>query len=125
MATTRVGLKPSCTLNKSQKLRSRRPAATIRTRERANSPITKTWRRRERCREPLEPRPSCRSVVFRVKTACQPRGGKPEDGPGGDRDEDGKRQHAPANGYVIEARQAFRNKLQQKLTGRRREPRIQ
>ncbi len=45
------------------------------------------------------------------------RGGKPEDGSGGDRDDDGKCQHAPADGYVIEARQAFGNKLQQEFPG--------
>ena len=52
-----------------------------------------------------------------IKAACEPRGGKPEDGSGGDRDDDGKRQHAPADGYVIEARQAFGNKLQQEFPG--------
>src|SRR5580692_6541164 len=50
-----------------------------------------------------------------IKAAGEPRGGKPEDGSGGDRDDDGKRQHAPADGYVIEARQAFGNKLQQEF----------
>src|SRR5579863_3770757 len=50
-----------------------------------------------------------------IEAACQPRGGKPEDGSGGDGDDDGKRQHAPTDGYVIEARQAFRNKLQQEF----------
>src|SRR5271170_7679734 len=39
-----------------------------------------------------------------IEAACEPRGGKPEDGSGGDGDDDGKRQHAPADGYVIEAR---------------------
>src|ERR1700691_23932 len=52
-----------------------------------------------------------------IKAACEPRGGKPEDGSGGDRDDDSKRQHAPADGYVIEARQAFGNKLQQEYPG--------
>src|ERR1700722_13700266 len=52
-----------------------------------------------------------------IKPACEPRGGKPKDGSGGDRDDDGKRQHAPADGYVIEAWQAFRNKLQQEFPG--------
>src|ERR1700758_5250851 len=52
-----------------------------------------------------------------IKAACEPRGGKPEDGPGGDGDDDGERQHAPADGYVIEARQAFGNKLQQEFPG--------
>ena len=52
-----------------------------------------------------------------IKAACEPRGGKPEDGSGGDGDDDGKRQHAPADGYVIEARQAFGNKLQQEFPG--------
>src|SRR5271163_325188 len=52
-----------------------------------------------------------------IKAACEPRGGKPEDGSGGDRDHDGKRQHTPADGYVIEARQAFGNKLQQEFPG--------
>src|SRR5271156_5971609 len=52
-----------------------------------------------------------------IKAACEPRGGKPEDGSGGDRDHDGKRQHAPADGYVMEARQAFGNKLQQEFPG--------
>ena len=48
MAMTRSGLKPGCTLNKSQKLRSRRPAATISTRESANSLMTRIRRERER-----------------------------------------------------------------------------
>src|ERR1700719_5349260 len=52
-----------------------------------------------------------------IKAACEPRGGKPEDGSGGDRDDDGKRQHAPADGYVIEMRQAFGNELQQEFPG--------
>src|SRR5271154_3866846 len=52
-----------------------------------------------------------------IKAACEPRGSKPEDGSGGDGDDDGKQQHAPADGYVIEARQAFRNKLQQEFPG--------
>src|SRR5580692_8736382 len=52
-----------------------------------------------------------------IKAACEPRGGQPEDGSGGDRDDDSKGQHAPTDGYVIEARQAFRNKLQQKFPG--------
>ena len=52
-----------------------------------------------------------------IKAACEPRRSKPEDGSGGDRDDDGKRQHAPADGYVIEARQAFGNKLQQEFPG--------
>src|SRR6201986_2216591 len=52
-----------------------------------------------------------------IKAACEPRGGKPEDGSGGDGDDDGKRQHAPADGYVIEARQTFGNKLQQEFPG--------
>src|ERR1700676_4402077 len=50
-----------------------------------------------------------------IEAACKPRGGKAEDGSGGDRDDDGKRQHAPADGYVIEARQAFGKKLQQEF----------
>src|SRR5271156_7111267 len=50
-----------------------------------------------------------------IKAACEPRGGKPEDGSGGDRDDHGKRQQAPADGDVIEARQTFRNKLQQEF----------
>ena len=73
-----VGLKPSCTLNKSQKLRSRSPAATISTRESANSPITRTWRKRERRREPLEPRPSCRSVVFKSRRLVSHAGASPK-----------------------------------------------
>src|SRR5271163_3221938 len=52
-----------------------------------------------------------------IEAAHEPRGGKPEDGSGGDRDNDGERQHAPANGYVIEARQAFGNKLQKEFPG--------
>src|SRR5580658_9161989 len=52
-----------------------------------------------------------------IQPACEPRGSKPEDGSGGDRDDDGKRQHAPVDGYVIEARQALGNKLQQEFTG--------
>src|SRR3984893_18560598 len=52
-----------------------------------------------------------------IEAAGEPRGGKPEDGSGGDRDDDGKRQYAPADGYVIEARQAFGNKLQQEFPG--------
>src|SRR6202522_4049354 len=52
-----------------------------------------------------------------IKAACEPRGGKPEDGSGDDGDDDGKRQHTPADGYVIEARQAFGNKLQQEFPG--------
>src|SRR3984957_291525 len=52
-----------------------------------------------------------------IKAACEPRGGKPEDGSGGDGNNDGKRQHAPADGYVIKARQAFGNKLQQEFPG--------
>src|SRR5271154_135499 len=50
-----------------------------------------------------------------IKAAGEPRGGKPEDGSSGDRDDDGERQHAPADGYVVEARQAFGNKLQQEF----------
>src|ERR1700684_3799264 len=50
-----------------------------------------------------------------IEAACEPRRSKPEDGSGGDRDDEGKRQHAPADGYVIEARQAFGNKLQQEF----------
>src|ERR1700722_14617237 len=52
-----------------------------------------------------------------IKVACEPRRRKPEDGSGGYRDDDGKRQHAPTNGYVIEMRQAFRNELQQEFPG--------
>src|ERR1700677_3033515 len=52
-----------------------------------------------------------------IKAACEPRGGKPEDGSGNYGDDDGKRQHTPANGYVIEVRQAFGNKLQQEFPG--------
>src|SRR5580658_1511135 len=52
-----------------------------------------------------------------IDAAGEPRGGKPEDGSGGNRDNDGKRQDAPADGYVIEARQAFGNKLQQEFAG--------
>src|SRR5271155_967488 len=52
-----------------------------------------------------------------TKAACEPRGGKPEDGSGGDGDDDGKRQHAPANGDVIEMREAFGNELQQEFPG--------
>ena len=37
--------------------------------------------------------------------------------PAGDGDGDGKRQHAPADRYVIEVRQAFGNKLQQEFPG--------
>jgi len=52
-----------------------------------------------------------------ITAACEPRGGESEDNSSGDRDDDGKRQHAPADGYLIEARQAFRNKLQQEFPG--------
>src|ERR1700677_1473944 len=52
-----------------------------------------------------------------VEAAHEPRRSEPEDGSGGDGDGDGKRQHTPADGYVIEARQAFRNKLQQEFPG--------
>src|SRR5580704_5102081 len=52
-----------------------------------------------------------------IEAAGEPRGGKPEDGSGGDGDDDGKREYAPADGYVIEARQAFGNKLQQEFLG--------
>src|ERR1700728_243434 len=52
-----------------------------------------------------------------IEAACEPRGGKPEDGSGGDTDDDGKREHAPADGDVIEARQSFGNKLQQEFPG--------
>src|SRR5271170_1415005 len=52
-----------------------------------------------------------------IKAACEPRRGKPEDGSGDDGNNDSKRQHAPADGYVIEARQAFGNKLQQEFPG--------
>src|ERR1700722_14954882 len=52
-----------------------------------------------------------------IKVACEPRRCKPEDGSGGYRDDDGKRQHAPTNGYVIETRQAFGNELQQEFPG--------
>src|SRR5580704_14800584 len=52
-----------------------------------------------------------------IEAAHEPRGGKPEDGSGGDRDNDGERQHAPANGYFIEAGQAFGNKLQKEFPG--------
>src|SRR6202041_2621138 len=50
-----------------------------------------------------------------IKAACEPCRGQPKDGAGGDRDDNGKAQHAPADGNVIEARQAFRNKLQQEF----------
>src|ERR1700733_9579372 len=52
-----------------------------------------------------------------IEAAHEPRRSKPEDDPGGDGDGDGKRQHAPADGYVIKAREAFRNKLQQEFPG--------
>src|SRR5277367_547002 len=52
-----------------------------------------------------------------IEAAHEPRRSKPEDGSGGDGDDDGKRQHAPTNGYVTEMRQAFRNKLQQEFPG--------
>src|SRR5271170_4996465 len=52
-----------------------------------------------------------------IEAACEPRGSKPEDGSGDDGDDDGKREHAPADGYVVEARQAFGNKLQQEFPG--------
>src|SRR5271156_5992541 len=77
-ATTRVGLKPGCTANKSQKLRSRRPAATISTSESANSPMTRIWRARERPSEPLEPRPSCRSVLVKSLRLMSHAGASPK-----------------------------------------------
>src|SRR5271156_6338501 len=52
-----------------------------------------------------------------IKAACEPRRRKPEDSSGGDGDNDGKRQHTPTDGYVIEARQAFGNKSQQEFPG--------
>src|SRR5271170_951843 len=52
-----------------------------------------------------------------IEAAHEPRRSKPEDGSGGDGDDDGKRQHAPADGYFIEAREAFWNKLQQEFPG--------
>src|SRR5271154_7594025 len=58
--------------------------------------------------------PEC---LRQIKAACEPRRRKPEDSSGGDGDDDGKRQHAPADGDVIEARQAFGNKLQQEFPG--------
>src|SRR4029077_15799959 len=54
---------------------------------------------------------------IQIEAAREPRRSKPEDDSGGDRDDDGKCQHAPANGYVIVARQAFGNKLQQEFPG--------
>src|SRR5271170_6803816 len=56
--------------------------------------------------------PEC---LRQIKAAWEPRRRKPEDSSGGDGDDDGKRQHAPADGDVIEARQAFGNKLQQEF----------
>src|ERR1700751_3389525 len=78
ITVTRVGLKPGCTWNKSQKLRSRSPAAIISTRERANSPITKAWRKRERRREPLEPRPSWRRVSVKLRRLVSHAGASPK-----------------------------------------------
>src|SRR4029077_14881667 len=54
---------------------------------------------------------------IQIEAAREPRRSKPEDDSGGDRDDDGKRQHAPANGYFIEVRQAFGNKLQKEFPG--------
>ena len=78
MAITRSGLKPGCTLNKSQKLRSRRPAATMSTRESANSLMTRIWRARERPSEPMDPRPSCRSVPIKSKRLMSQAGASPK-----------------------------------------------
>ncbi len=117
IATTRVGLKPSCTLNKSQKLRSRRPAATISTRESANSPITRTWRKRERRREPLAPRPSCRSVAVKSRRLVSQAGASPKMVPAATETTMANASTPQPDGNVIEAREAFGNKLQQEFPG--------
>src|SRR5579862_1800551 len=54
---------------------------------------------------------------IQIEAACEPRRSKAEDDSGGDRDDDGKRQHSPANRYFIEVRKAFGNKLQKEFPG--------
>src|ERR1700722_7234608 len=59
-----------------------------------------------------------------IEAAGEPRGSKPEDGSSGDRGDDGKRQHTPVDGYVIQMRQVFGNKAQKEFLGAKenREP---
>src|SRR5580704_22974 len=52
-----------------------------------------------------------------IKTAHHPRRGKPEDDSGSERGRDGKRQHTPTDGYVIEVGQALGNKSKEKFSG--------
>src|ERR1700733_9059210 len=52
-----------------------------------------------------------------IDTAHEPRGSKPEDGSGCDRDGHSKLQHAPSNRDIVEVREAFRNQPQQEMLG--------
>src|ERR1700722_15215198 len=52
-----------------------------------------------------------------IRTAHKPGGSKPEDCSGCDGDGHSKRQHAPADRYVIEVGEALRNKPQQEMLG--------
>ena len=52
-----------------------------------------------------------------IDTAHKPGGSKPKDGSGCDGDGHGKDQYAPANPYVVEVREALRNKPQQEMLG--------
>ncbi len=78
MTITRLGLKPGRTLNRSQKLCKSKLAATMSTKESANSPITRNWRARERSLDPLEPRPSCRSVPIKSVRLMSHAGASPQ-----------------------------------------------
>src|SRR6202046_3228760 len=52
-----------------------------------------------------------------IDTAHEPRGNKPEDGSGCDRDGHSKYQHSPSNRDIVEVREALRNKPQQEMLG--------
>ena len=77
-AITLWGLNPGRTFNKSQKLRSSRPAAIISTRDRANSVTINTRRVRACSPEQVEPRASCLSIGIKsTRPACSA-GAKPK-----------------------------------------------
>src|SRR5205814_10092929 len=78
---TFCGLNPSCTLSRSQKLRRRRPAATISTKDKANSVMTRPRRVRARSADPVEARPSCLSAWIKATWLACNAGAKPKNRP--------------------------------------------
>src|SRR5207302_1020229 len=78
---TFCGLNPSCTLRRSQKLRRRRPAATISTKDKANSVMTRPRRVRARSADPVEARPSCLSAWIKSTWLACNAGAKPKNRP--------------------------------------------